>query len=102
MMVPDESPTREVRNLNRNLLGPKSTLRIGAWNVRTMYETSKTAQVVKEMDLYNLDMLGISECRWTGAGRKTTQQGSIILYSERDKHHSSGVALKKRSWEVSS
>ena len=35
-------------------LGPKDKLCVGAWNVRTMYETSKTAQVTNEMQNYKL------------------------------------------------
>jgi len=52
--------------MKESLLGPKDKLCIGAWNVRTMYETSKTAQVTNEMQNYNLDILGISECRCLG------------------------------------
>ena len=68
MTTSDQSPW-EVRGVKESLLGPKAKIRIGAWNVRTMFETSKTAQVLKEMQRYNLDILGISECRWTGTGR---------------------------------
>ena len=31
------------------LLSPKSRLRLGTWNVRTMYEQGRCAQIVKEM-----------------------------------------------------
>ena len=58
-----------------------------------MFETSKTAQVIREMDNYKLDILGVSECRWTGSGRKVTKEGSTILFSGKDDAHSSGVAL---------
>ena len=34
-------------------------LRLGSWNVRTMYEDGKTAQVIKEMQRYRLDILGM-------------------------------------------
>ncbi|VDH90166.1 Hypothetical predicted protein [Mytilus galloprovincialis] len=37
-----------------------------------MYITSKTAQVIKEMQQYRLDILGVSECRWTGSGKTRT------------------------------
>lgn len=74
MIASDESPARELRSLNESLLGPKSIVHLGTWNVRTMYETSKTAQVIKEMDRYNLDILGIIESRWIGSGRKVTRE----------------------------
>ncbi|XP_035677191.1 uncharacterized protein LOC118416215 [Branchiostoma floridae] len=44
MTAPDESLPQEVRSSKRNLLGPKNTIKIGTWNVRTMFELSKTAQ----------------------------------------------------------
>ena len=46
------------------------------------------------MQRYNLDILGISECRWSGSGRLKTQTGETILYSGRDDNiHQSAVAL---------
>ena len=59
-----------------------------------MYSVEKTARVVQEMQRYNLDILGISECRWSESGRLKAQTGEIILYSGRDDNiHQSGVAL---------
>ena len=34
----------EVRSAMHNLLGPKNKIRLGTWNVQTMYATSKMAQ----------------------------------------------------------
>jgi hypothetical protein len=47
-------PDREARGMKESLLGPKDKLCVGAWNVRTVYETSKTAQVTNEMQNYKL------------------------------------------------
>lgn len=76
------------------LLSAKTQMRIGCWNVRTMFDTSKQAQVTREMQTYRLHILGVSECRWTGFGTVRTREGETILYSGRDddKHHA-GVAL---------
>ena len=49
----------------QSLTTPNKQVRVATWNVRTMYKTARTAQVVKEMSRYNLDILGISEMRWT-------------------------------------
>lgn len=93
MTTSNESPTREVRSTTTSVLGPKTMLRVGAWNVRTMYATSKTAQVIDEMRRYRIDIMGISECRWTGSGRLTTNDGSTVLYSGQQETHSQGVAI---------
>ena len=44
-----EIPDKEARGMKESFLGPKDKLCVRAWNVRTMYETSKTAQVTNEM-----------------------------------------------------
>ena len=60
---------KEATDRMEEVLHAKHKTRIGFWNVRTMYETGKLAQVTHEMKRYNLHILGISECRWTGSGR---------------------------------
>ena len=64
------------------------------WNVRTMYEQGKMAQVIAEMNRNKLDILGIKESRWTRSGRMKTGTGKTILHSEReDDLHHEGVAI---------
>ncbi|KAL9979214.1 hypothetical protein ACROYT_G016844 [Oculina patagonica] len=78
----------------RALTHPKKTVRVGCWNVRTMYSTGKTAQVCREMAKYKVEILGISECRWTGSGKVRTQTGENIIFAGRnDNQHQSGVAI---------
>ena len=85
---------KESCRLKDSLATPKSTRRIGTWNVRTMFAIGKTAQIVREMQRNHLDILGISECRWTASGKVKTSTGEIIVYSGReDGHHSNGVAI---------
>ena len=40
---------------------------IGTWNVRSMNQ-GKLELVKKEMAIVNMDILGISELKWTGMG----------------------------------
>ncbi len=56
-------------------------INIGTWNVRTMYESGKTAQVATEMRNNNLTLLGISEARWNQAGQRRLMTGELLLYS---------------------
>ena len=75
-------------------LKPKVKTRIACWNVRTLYQTGKLAHVVREFHNYSLDILGVSEARWTGSGQRTLASGHTILYSGRlDGHHTEGLAL---------
>ncbi|CAG2220119.1 Craniofacial development protein 2 [Mytilus edulis] len=74
-------------------MDPKKTIKIGAWNVRTMFQVSKTAQVIREMERYQLGILGISECRWTESGKIITQGHTIIYSGRNDNQHTEGVAI---------
>jgi len=85
---------REATDRTTEVLNAKVKTRIGFWNVRTMYDTGKLAQVTSEMRRYNLDILGISESRWTESGRLRTSTGETVLYSGRDDNqHCEGVAI---------
>ena len=78
----------------KGILNTRTKLKIGCWNVRTMYETGKQAQVIREMSAFKLHLLGISECRWTGCGKRITSTGETIVYSGRnDEKHHGGVAI---------
>ena len=79
------------------VLSAKTETRIGFWNVRTMYETGKLAQVTAEMRRYKLHILGLSESRWTGSGRLTTTTAETVRYLvHEDNQHHGGVAMVLR------
>ena len=62
--------------------------------MRNLYQTGKLAQSVREMDSYKIELLGVSETRWTGSGQMQLASGYHMLYSGRqDDHHSRGVAI---------
>ena len=77
------------------LLTTKAKTRIGTWNIRTLYETGKSAQVCREMHRYNLKILGLCETRWNGSGRTRLTSGDTIIYSgqEEGQPHMYGIAL---------
>ena len=84
---------REAQRPTRSLANPKQTLTVGHWNVRTLYRGGAAAQVAREMEVYNLDILGISECRWVKAGRMKLATGQTLIYSGNDEVHEGGVAM---------
>ncbi|KAK7110430.1 hypothetical protein V1264_014307 [Littorina saxatilis] len=78
------------------IMSTRTTTTLGTWNVRTMFETGKTAQVAAEMRNYNLSILGISESRWTGSGQRRLVTGDMLLFSGHEEEgapHTRGVAL---------
>ena len=65
---------RRAEVLTAEALRPKTNTRVGFWNVRTLYQTGKLAQLRKEFDAYNLDLVGISEVRWLGSNKKILKE----------------------------
>ena len=65
---------------------PKCKLKVGCWNLRTLYRANKLAQLLREIENYNIDLVGVSEARRTGAGKGK-------LTSRLDNQHSGGVAI---------
>lgn len=82
--------------MKMDLLTPKMNIEVGSWNVRTLHQTGRLAQVVQEMHTYGLSILGISEARRTGNGRSNLTTGDTILWSGRNDHNKE-LSSSKRS-----
>ena len=87
---------------------PRTTTQVGTWNVPTMYETGKTAQIAAEMRRYKLAVLGLCETRWTSSGQIRLATGDTLIYSrheEEETPHTEGViksnAIKRSNWNPS-
>ena len=101
-MTSDNQTLTEAARLRASLTSPNHVVNIGFWNVRTMFQTSKAAQVASEFRRYRLDILGISECRWSESGKLVLNSGEMILWSGRENEHESGTALMLGSLAVRS
>ena len=64
---------------------------IGTWNVRYMYQ-GKLEVVKQEMARMNIDILGISELKWTGMGELNSDDG-YIYHCGQESLRRNGVAL---------
>ena len=64
---------------------------IGTWNVRSMNQ-GKLEVVKQEMARENIDILGISELKWTGMGESNSDD-HYIYYCEQESLRSNGVAI---------
>jgi len=87
------------RNLRTNL-SSNNVSRIGV-----LYETRRAAQVAREMNQFQLDTMGLSEVRWTTAGKVILSSGHTLLLSgppNEEDHHRNGVGLlftkQARKW----
>ena len=69
----------------------KEQYRIGTWNVRSMNQ-GKLEVVKQEMTRVNIDILGISELRWTGMGEFNSDD-HYIYYCGQVSLRRNGLAL---------
>ena len=77
-----------------SLASAKRTIRIGNWNVRSMFQTGKTVIISREMTKYNISILGISETWWPGCGSLKLNSGELLLFSRtEDGTRRKGVGL---------
>ena len=65
---------------------------IGTWNVRSMNE-SKLEVVKQEMTRVNIDLLEISELRWTGMGEFNSDD-HYTYYCGQESFRRNGVAIR--------
>ena len=69
----------------------KEQYRIGTWNVRSM-NPGKLEVVQQEMARVNVDILGISELKWTGMGEFNSDD-HYIYYCRQESLRRNGVAI---------
>ena len=70
----------------------KSNIRIGTWNVRTMYQSGKLANIIQEMDRIKFSVLGIAETHWTGEDKIRVGNNKTMIYKGGNVHER-GVAI---------
>ncbi|XP_060080646.1 uncharacterized protein LOC132560005 [Ylistrum balloti] len=93
-MTQEGESQEEILEQTRPLVHPKSTTKIGNWNVRTLYQNGNVAQVAREMTRRDTDIMGISETHCTGQRKIQIAEGETIIYSGRDDNiHREGVAI---------
>ena len=81
-----------------NVTGDRSKVRcckeqycIGTWNVRSINQ-GKLEEVKQEMARVNIDILGISELKWTGMGERNSEE-LYIYYCAQESIRRNGVAI---------
>lgn len=77
-------PCRKLQIYNR-------VTRIATWNIRSLYTSGKLANVDMEMNRLQIEILGLSEVRWPGAGKIKTKHGVLYYSGNNDPNHYNGV-----------
>ena len=68
---------------------------IGTWNVRSMNQ-GKLEVVKQEMARVNVDILGITEVKWTGMGRFNSDDQYIYYYGQESLRRNGAAIMVNR------
>ena len=74
------SPRRKGDTRPTSLLSPKLTTLFGTWNVKTVYEALKVAQIAAEMTTFKLSILAINGTRLIESGCMRLATGHTVLF----------------------
>ena len=70
---------------NNSINSTGKTVRIGTWNIQAMFQKGKLENIKQDMRRMKINILGLSEVRWQGAGKITSDEFTIV-YSGGDSH----------------
>jgi exonuclease III len=67
-------------------------MRLGTWNVRSLYRAGSLITVSKELSKYRLDLVGVQEVRWEG-GRTEPAGKYTFFYRKGNENHELGTGF---------
>ncbi|XP_026827597.1 craniofacial development protein 2-like [Ooceraea biroi] len=92
--IPLRSDLR-VRGTSRNSCGTKSKnggdIRVGTWNVRSLYRSGAFQMMIREVGRYGTEIVALQETRWDGNG--AVNSGAYTLHYGGSETHSFGVGF---------
>uniref|UniRef100_A0A8D8UNP4 Craniofacial development protein 2 n=1 Tax=Cacopsylla melanoneura TaxID=428564 RepID=A0A8D8UNP4_9HEMI len=74
-------------------ISQSAKIKIGTWNVTSMYQQGKMENTLQEMTRTNTSILGISEMRWSGSGKQIEENHIIYYAGENSRQHKNGVGI---------
>uniref|UniRef100_A0A1B0GLA1 Uncharacterized protein n=1 Tax=Lutzomyia longipalpis TaxID=7200 RepID=A0A1B0GLA1_LUTLO len=79
--VTETDNERQRMDLLATTLSMKYRTRIGTWNVLTLAQQGKLAQLAREAVRLKVEILGLCEVRWPNYGEQRLLTGQVLLYS---------------------
>jgi exonuclease III len=61
-------------------------MRIGTWNIMSLYRAGSLMTVSRELSRYRLDLVGVQEVRWEGSGTSPTGEYTFFYGKGNDNH----------------
>ena len=75
----------------------KEPLRIATWNIRSLLQKGKLDNIKQEMERLKINILGLSEVRWKGAGETTTGESKFYYSGGEDHERGVGIILDEEA-----
>ena len=97
---PKGRPTTEVSRVEMKVRCCKQLHTVGTWNVRTMNQ-GKLDVVKAEMTRMKVNILGISEIKWTGMDHFTSDEHQIFYYGHETQRRNSVAIIVNKLWSES-
>uniref|UniRef100_A0A8D8T8A4 Craniofacial development protein 2 n=1 Tax=Cacopsylla melanoneura TaxID=428564 RepID=A0A8D8T8A4_9HEMI len=86
------SPGGAVTSITKRLKCQEE-IRIGTWNVKTMRQEGKIQNAIQEMTQMNINIMGVSEMRWPGAGSANIEEHQVYYSGTDNGKHELGVGI---------
>ena len=67
-------------------------LRLGSWNVLSLYQPGALKMLLEQLDCYKLDVTAVQELRWVGCG-VMEKKDHVVFYSCQNKTHMFGTGF---------
>ena len=71
-------------------------LKLGTWNVRTMYQAEKLDNSTQEMKSNNIKLLGVAEIRWFDSGRMDKDDYAMYFSGGQQRKNGVGIIVTKK------
>ena len=68
-------------------------IKIGTWNVNSMFEAGKIHNTIQEMTRLKIGILGVSEMWWPLSGKRNINNHVVYYSGNEDKNHRNGVGI---------
>ena len=75
-----------IKSIRIGLRTSKNAIKIATWNVRTIYQRGKIDNAIQEMASMKVDILGVSEMRWTESGKIKKNDYTVVFSGHENEH----------------